>query len=79
MTRATLATRVVYRCLLRAVVQRSCPEHRARLLNIVRAEFRCPEMAREGSLDDALAILRNLTRVDVKGQCVRMPHPYIVG
>ena len=60
MPRACLATRTVYRCLLRAVQRSSCPNHRHRLQQIVRLEFRDIQMAREASLDDALSILRDL-------------------
>ena len=51
-----LTTRTVYRCLLRAA-QRTAQPH---FLPIIRAEFRCSEMAAVGTLDDALSILRNL-------------------
>lgn len=57
----SIVQRTVYRCLLRAVRQTQPPRHQPRLMQIVRDEFRCPNMAHESSLDDALEILRNLT------------------
>ena len=59
--RASLATRVVYRCLLRAIPRNFCEGSQQQLQQIVREEFRCPDMAAASSLDDALAILRNLS------------------
>jgi rhodanese-related sulfurtransferase len=56
MGRADLATRSVYRMLLRATTTR----HPA-MAKAVRHEFRDPAMAAEGTLDDALDILKNLT------------------
>ena len=58
---ATLAVRCTYRLLLRAIQRTSrCPVERPHLMQIVRMEFMCPEMAKEPhALDDALSILRN--------------------
>ena len=63
MGRCDAVTRLVYRSLLRAVERRyeGSPTRLRLRMDDVRREFRCPEMAEEATLDDALQILRNLS------------------
>lgn len=63
--RCGLATRAIYRCMLRAAQTLPDTHKRLQVTGLIRAEFRCSEMASyERSLDDAIEILRNWTALE---------------